>query len=197
MEEERMKQLIPLSGEVSGSADDDNKMTEHQNMIANKLLNGPRGKIEGPFNTWLRCPELCDRLQKVGEYVRFNSSLPRRLSELAIILTARHWTAQYEWHVHSELARQAGITNDIIDAIARGDVPEFLNDDEKTVWIFCSELNATKSLSDETYRLIINTFGEEGLVELIGTVGYYGIVSMTLNIARVPLPSPDIPLLPS
>jgi 4-carboxymuconolactone decarboxylase len=159
-------------------------------MIAN-LMAGPRGArtgLAGPFNTLLRSPQLGDRLQKVGEYIRFHSSLPRRLSELAILITARHWTSQLEWYAHYIFALEAGLDRAVADAIAVGQRPAKLQEDETAIYEFCTELLAKKQVSDASFAAVKALFGEAGVVDLIGTVGYYHIVSMVLNVDRYPMP---------
>jgi len=127
-------------------------------------------------------------LQKVGAYVRFQSSLPAPLSELAILVTARNWGAQYEWWAHRRLAEKAGLAPAIADAMAEGRRPAAMDADEAAVYDFCRELHETKNVSDAAWNAALERFGERGVIDLIGTCGYYGTVSMVLNAARVPLP---------
>jgi len=169
------------------------EMTSVQKQVAAEISAGPRGGLRGPFNAWLRCPELCDRLQKVGEYVRFNSSIPRKLNELAILLVARAWTAQFEWYAHHKLAMQAGLAPEIAEAIAAGRRPAALDQDEAIVYDFCTGLLEQKAVSDAAYAAAVERFGEQGVIELIGACGYYTAVSMTLNVARVPVPDASVP----
>lgn len=166
----------------------DSEMTEAQRRVRDGIASGPRGGVRGPFDALLRSPELADRLQKVGAYVRFESSLPAPLSELAILVTARHWGAQYEWWAHRRLAEKAGLAPAIADAIAEGRRPGALQADEAAVYDFCRELHETKNVSDAAWNAALARFGERGVIDLIGTCGYYGAVSMVLNAARVPLP---------
>ncbi len=144
--------------------------------------------MRGPFDALLRSPELADRMQKLGAYVRFESSLPARLNELAILVTARHWGAQYEWWAHRKLAERAGLAPAIADDIAEGRRPGALGPDEAAVVDFCRELNETKHVSDAAWRAALERLGERGVVDLIGTCGYYTVVSMVLNATRHPLP---------
>jgi 4-carboxymuconolactone decarboxylase len=120
--------------------------------------------------------------------MRFHSSLPRKLNELAIIITARHWTSHYEWYVHRQAAEDAGLSRAVTDAIAAGRRPANLQPDEDTVYTFCTELLTTKEVSDRTFQRAKDAFGERGVVDLIGVSGYYGLVSMLLNTDRYPLP---------
>ena len=170
------------------------EMTDAQRKAYEAIISGPRGGARGPFNALLRSPDLADRVQRVGEYVRFNSSLPARLNELAIIIVARYWTAQYEWYAHRELALKAGLDPQIADAIAQDKRPAKMQDDEAAVYDFCKELNETKSVSDTTYDVALKKFGERGVIDLIGASGYYTMVSMILNVDRHPLPEGVAPL---
>jgi 4-carboxymuconolactone decarboxylase len=166
----------------------DADMDEAQRKVYRGIASGPRGGVRGPFNALLRSPELADRVQKVGEYIRFQSSLPARLNELAILVTARHWSAQFEWYAHHQLAMKAGLDPAIAAAIALGKRPAGMQDDEAAVFDFCTELNQTKSVGDATYMAALELFGERGIVDLIGASGYYTLVSMVLNVERHPLP---------
>src|ERR1700719_4619131 len=113
------------------------KMTPAQRSIADAIMSGPRKALAGPFNAWLRSPALADRLQKVGEYVRFHSSIPHRLNELAILVTARAWSAEFEWWAHYQIALKAGLDAKIADAIAAGSHPDDMSEDERVVYDFC------------------------------------------------------------
>ncbi len=164
------------------------RMTPRQREVAEAIAGGPRGGLRGPFQAWLRSPEVADRFQRVGEYVRFNSSIPPALNELAILVTAREWTAQFEWHAHHALAMKAGLPPAVAEAIARGERPEGMDADQRAVHDFASELHRERSVSDATYAAVVERFGERGLVDLVAACGYYVAVAMTLNVARVPLP---------
>jgi 4-carboxymuconolactone decarboxylase len=164
------------------------EMTPEQKALADAILAGPRASLNGPFNVMLRSPELGDRLQKVGEYVRFKTSIPPRLNELAILVTARAWTAQYEWYAHQALALKAGLPPAVIDDIAAGKRPSKLESDEAVVYDFTRELIDTKQVSDATFNAAKEKLGERGVVDLIGLIGYYHTVSMLLNVDRYPLP---------
>ena len=172
------------------------EMTEAQRKAYEGIISGPRGGARGPFNALLRSPDLADRVQRVGEYVRFKSSLPARLNELAIIIVARYWTAQYEWYAHRRLALEAGLDPKIADAIAERKRPAAMKEDEAAVYDFCTELHEKKSVSDPTYATAVRLFGEQGVVDLIGASGYYTLVSMVLNVDRHPLPEGVAPLKP-
>ena len=176
MSEQRFRKLSP------------EELTADQKKVYESIAGGPRGGVRGPFNALLRSPELADRTQKLGEYLRFNSSLPAPLNELAILITARYWSAQYEWHAHSQLAAKAGVEAATIAAIAQGKRPLGMKDDEIRVYDFCKELHEEKSVSDATYKAVLDRFGERGVVDLVGVAGYYTLVSMVLNVDRAPLP---------
>jgi len=164
-------------------------MTDAQRKVYKEIASGPRGGVRGPFNALLRSPELADRAQKIGEYLRFNNSLPERLKEFAILITARHWTAQYEWHAHHALALKAGLNPQLAADLAQGKRPAGMKDDETAVYDFCKELHESKAVSDSAYKAVDDKFGERGVVDLIGVSGYYALVSMVLNVDRHPLPA--------
>ena len=165
------------------------KMTPQQRAVADAIMSGPRQRMSGPFNAWLRSPELADRLQKVGEYVRFKTSLDKRLNEMAIIMTAQYWGSQYEWFAHAPLAIKAGLDPDIVAAIGAGNKPDKMKDDEAIVWEFTTQLRRDHSVDDAIYAKAVEKFGEHGVMDLIAVNGYYDVVSMTLNVARVMPPA--------
>ena len=171
-------------------------MTPEQKKVADAIQSGPRGAgLRGPFNALLRSPELCDLVQRVGAFVRFGSSIPAPLNELAIIMAGRKWTAQYEFYAHRRLAIEAGLKPAIADAVAANRRPEGMADDEAAVYDFAAELLGTGQVSDANFQRVKDRFGERGVVDLVGAIGYYSLVSMTLNVARVPLPAGVEPLL--
>jgi len=163
------------------------EMTPAQKTMIEHLLAGPRAGANGPFNVLLRSPEIGDLGQQFGASTRFKSSLPQKLYELAILVTARHWTSQYEWQAHHRSALQAGLSPTIADAIAQGKRPAVMQKDEETVYNFSSELLNTKQVSDATFNAAKTAFGERGVVDLIGVMGWYGTVSMLLNTDRYPV----------
>jgi 4-carboxymuconolactone decarboxylase len=171
-------------------------MNAEQRRVAEAIAAGPRGGLRGPFQAWLRSPELADRLQKVGEYLRFSSHVPRRLNELAILITARAWDAQFEWWAHRRLALEAGLALAIADDIAAGRRPNAMSDDETIVYDFCTELRAGRRVSDATFARAVDLLGEAGVIDLVGVSGYYDVVSMTLNLAEVQVPGGEPPLKP-
>lgn len=172
------------------------EMTDAQRKAYESIVSGPRGGARGPFNALLRSPELADRVQRVGEYIRFNSSLPARLNELAILVVARYWSAQYEWYAHRLLALAAGLDSQLIDSLALGKRPAKMRVDESAVYDFCRELHETKAVADSTYAAALAQCGEQGVIDLLGVSGYYTLVSMVLNIDRHPLPDGVEPLPP-
>jgi 4-carboxymuconolactone decarboxylase len=164
-------------------------MSPPQKTMTMNLLTGPRQGMGGPFNVLLRSPEMGDLAQKLGEYARFRPDVPAKLRELAIIVTARHWTAHYEWYAHRRAAAQAGLKEEIIKAIADRKRPTGMQPDEEAVYNFASELLETRNVSDATFKSVVDKFGEKGVVDIIGVMGYYQMVSMLLNVDRYPLPA--------
>ena len=163
-------------------------MTPEQKRVAHAVASGPRAGLRGPFHALLRSPELADRVRRLGDFVRFESAFPAPLRELAILLVARFWSAHYEWNAHRKHAVAAGLDPAIPAAIETGRRPATLSPDEALVYDLVSELLTDKDISDATYEAAKARFGERAIVELIGTAGYYGIVSLVLNAARVPVP---------
>jgi 4-carboxymuconolactone decarboxylase len=179
---------LALSGERMPEIPLD-KMSAAQRAIADAIMSGPRQRMSGPFNAWLRSPELADRLQRVGEYVRFNTSLDKRVNEMAILMTAQAWGSQYEWYAHAPLALKAGLDPAIIAAIGAGRKPDNMKDDEAIVWEFTTQLRRDHGVDDAIYAKALEKFGERGIIDLIGVNGYYDVVSMTLNVAHVKPPA--------
>ena len=181
------------------------QLTPEQTRVLQSLIAGPRGKdgtgldsvtrflTRGPFNAWLRSPELGELLQKVGAHIRFRSSLPPRLNELAILVTARHWTSQFEWYAHRLLALKAGLGEKLIDELARNRRPKKMRADEAAVYEFCTQLHRRKNVTDAAYRRVVALFGEQGAMDMIAASGYYTVVSMTLNVAQVAVPPGEKP----
>jgi 4-carboxymuconolactone decarboxylase len=185
------------------------EMTPEQKGLVEAIRSGPRASVQGsaanagggtvgsPFNVFLRSPELGDSLQKIGSYIRFKSSLGMRVNEMAILMVARHWSAQYEWHAHHRLALQAGLDPKIAEDIAQGRRPSGMKPDEEAVYDFCHELLETKQVSDASYKAVVDRFGERGAMDLIGVAGYYTLVAMVLNVDRTPIPGDGKPPLPA
>ena len=169
-------------------------LTEEQRAVVESIQSGPRGAgLRGPFNALLRSPALCDLVQKVGAYVRFSSSIPAPLNELAICMAGRKWGAQYEFYAHRRLGIEAGLNPAILDAIAEGHTPSDMSPDELMVYGFATDLLSTGQVSDAKYAPVLERFGERGVMDLVGAIGYYSLVSMVLNVAQVPLPEGETP----
>jgi 4-carboxymuconolactone decarboxylase len=163
-------------------------MTPPQKKMFENLISGERRGAAGPFNVLLRSPEMGDLAQQFGASMRFHSSMPPKLNELAIIITARHWTSHYEWYAHRRAAANQGLNPAIIESIAAGKRPTGMAADEEVVYNFCTEILTNKQVSDATFQATKEKFGERGVVDLIGVTGYYQLVSMLLNVDRYPLP---------
>ncbi len=164
------------------------EMTDAQKTTVTHILDGPRSALGGPFNVLLRSPEMGDMAQELGAYARFNSSLPGKLREMAIIMTARFWMSHFEWYAHKNAALGEGLDPAIVEAIATGQRPPAMDADETVIYDFVNELLNDKRVSDEAFSAAIDALGESGVVDVIGTVGYYGLVSLVLNADQYPLP---------
>ncbi|MDA0304845.1 MAG: carboxymuconolactone decarboxylase family protein [Proteobacteria bacterium] len=174
-----MKRLSPL---------DPDALTKAQKEVHDKIIAGPRGGVRGPFVPMLLSPGVCDYVQGLGAYLRFDAVLPGKLRELAILTTARFWKAEYEWNAHVPFATKEGLDPAITDAIAEERTPDFSDADEKAVYTFISELHGNHRVSDAAFSAIRNTFGEEATLELTALAGYYTIISMVLNTFQVEPP---------
>ncbi len=184
------------------------QMNAEQKKLYETIVNGPRAQNYGgqaaqhvlkggPFNAWLRSPEVGMRIQAVGEQVRFKTSIPKKLNELAILITAREWTSQYEWYAHHALAMKAGLDPKIAEDVANGKRPEAMKEDEAAVYDFCIQLHRAKKVDDTNFKRVKALFGEQGVIDLVSVSGYYSLVSMTLNAAEVPVPDgKPLPLKP-
>jgi 4-carboxymuconolactone decarboxylase len=164
----------------------DDQMDAAQKAAAAALIAGPRKAVKGPFIPLLRSPELMARLQKVGEYLRFNSAVPTRLGEFATLIVARQWTQHFEWFVHAPLALQTGAQHETIDALREGARPAAMSAEEALIYDFVAELTGNRGVCDETYRKAVTALGERGVIDLVGIVGYFTWLSMVLNVARTP-----------
>jgi 4-carboxymuconolactone decarboxylase len=164
------------------------QLTPEQQTMVDDLLSGTRTSLEGPFNVLLRSPEMGNLSQKLGEYLRFRTAVPKRLNEMAILMTARWWSSQYEWYLHKTLALSAGLNAAVIDAIQAGRRPAQMQPDEAVIYDFCTELRDRRRVSDGTFQTALGLLGERGVVDLVATMGYYDLVSMALNVDRYPLP---------
>ncbi len=179
-------------------------LTPEQRKLYDSIRSGPRariansgasnpGPVGGPFNVWLRSPGIGNWVSNLGEEIRFRSSLPSKLNELAIMVTARYWTSQYEWLAHCRLALEAGLDPGIAKDIAENRRPAQMDVDEAIVYDFSRELHENHGVADATYKRALERFGERGVFDLIAVNGYYSLVSMCLNVDRTPLPA-GVPL---
>lgn len=169
------------------------QMSPEQQRVHDEIAAGPRGQVVGPLKVWLHSPELADRTQKLGAYVRFHSTLPPELSELAILVTAQAWRADFEWYSHVGPARAAGISDAVIEAIRTGADPALEEARSRAVYALARELHETRSLSEETHAHAEAALGRQQLVDLVGLLGYYTLVAMTLNAFDVPTPDGSRP----
>ncbi len=171
------------------------QMTEAQRRAAEELAAGPRGGVRGPFIPLLRSPELMRRLQRVGEYLRYESVIEPRLNEFLVLAVSRRWTQQFEWSVHYPLALNTGLRPETAAALAEGRRPGGMAEDEEIAYDFAEELMRTQGVSDATYRRAVSKFGEQGVVDIVGILGYFTAVSMVLNVAHTPAPESTASLL--
>ena len=181
MSEERLPALKP------------EQMSEAQRKAAAEFAEGRGYAVRGPFGAMIRSPEVMLRAKAMGDFIRFKSSIPPKLNELAILVTARHWGQSYEWHAHAPLAIKAGLDPEIAKAISEGRRPAKLDADEALIIDFSTELHQNKSVSDATYARALARFGEHGVVELTAVNGYYAFIAMQLNVARTKLPDGATP----
>ena len=163
-------------------------MNTEQRRIADEIAAGPRGKLQGPLKVWLHSPALADKAQKLGQFCRYETSLPMHLSELAILVTGRFWSAEFEWYAHKKIGLNAGLDPDLVEAIRQRKIPTFKGKAERIVYEFASQLHRDHRVGDATYAEATAEFGEAGVVDLVGVLGYYTLISMTLNTFHVPLP---------
>lgn len=168
-----------------------------QLVMVESVMSGKRGAMQGPYNVLLRSPELGNLAQQFGAHTRFNSSLPLALNELAILLVARFWSCQFVWWAHRRIAFEAGLPQDLMEAIATGAAPQGQPADISAVYEFCNELLHTRQVGDASYAAAVELFGENGVVDLMATMSYYTLVSMSLNVDRYPLPEGAEPELQS
>ena len=180
---------LPLPGVESLTAD--------QRRVYDAIESGPRGTVPALFMAFLHNAELADRVQALGALLRYDTSLEPRLSELAILAVARHWSCQYEWHWHAAEATKAGLPDAVIEAIKHRRPPPLTAEDEVTVYDYSCELQANRAVSDETYDKALALLGPAGVVELTALNGYYAMIAMTLNEHRIPLPGGAAPQLPA
>lgn len=164
------------------------QLTPEQQAVADAIRSGPRGGLRGPFEAWLRSPGLAQPAQQTGAYCRFGTELTGDARELAILLTGKHWKAQFEFWAHARIARDEGLPEAVIEAIRTGKTPTLDRPDLQLIYDVVTEYFATHRLSQATYGRALGLLGERGLVDLVGIVGYYGLVSITLNVFEVAVP---------
>ncbi len=167
---------------------DPSQMSSEQKAMYDAIMAGPRHSIEGPFNMWLRSPVLGDRLQRVGEYLRFSTTIPHNLNEFAILITAVEWKSGFEWYAHYPLAIKAGLEPAVAKDLQEGRRPAEMTADETLVYDFVTQLQRQKQVGNAVYAAAVKRFGEQGVTDLVGLIGYYNLVSMTLNVAQVQPP---------
>ena len=175
------------------------QLTAEQKEWADKITAPPRNAKFGnpPYNTYLRNPALATRATAMSDYLRWNTSLPARLSEFTILIGARHWSQQYEWHQHYPLALKAGLNKNILDDMIEGRRPSKMMEDETIVYDLATQLYRDKSVSDEVFNAAVAKFSERGVLDIVGILGYYDFVAMTLIMSKVEPPMDDIPRLKS
>ena len=180
---------LPGAGRIPMA--DSGQMSEAQQCVYDKIVSGKRGRIVGPLRAALHSPELADRWQMLGEFLRYGTQLPAQLSELAIIVTGRFWNCQLEWLIHAEVARKEGLDAEIIESIRTAQSPAFSAPLDAAVYEYTRELLEFGQVSDSTYRALLTLTDEVSVVELTGVIGYYSMVAMTLNAHQVPLPEDE------
>ena len=169
-------------------------LSEEQKKIHDTIVSGPRGHVVGPLRIWLNNPGLARSAQTVGEYARYGTSLSKGLSELAIITTGRVWSSAFEWEHHAPLAIEGGIDPENVNIISMGQRPNFTKAEEEAVFDFAAEANILKNVSDNTYNNLVNILNETAAIDIVGICGYYSLISMTLNVFKVPSDTDKWPL---
>jgi 4-carboxymuconolactone decarboxylase len=170
------------------------KWTDAQAKAAEEFARMRGQDVFGPFALMLRSPEVMLRAAAMGDYMRYKTALPPALNEFIILMTARHWSQQFEWHVHQPAALKGGLSPVVIAAIRDGRRPAFTNGDEEAVYDYCVELHRSKKVSEENYQRTLDLIGVLGVVELTALIGYYTMVAMTLNAHEIPLPDGATPV---
>jgi 4-carboxymuconolactone decarboxylase len=171
-------------------------MTAEQRAVHDRIVSGPRGRVQGPLRAALYNPELADKWQALGALLRYRTGLSPRHSEIAILVTGRHCRSPFEWYAHRLEAEKAGIEPHVIESLLAQQEPTGLSPDDHAIYRYALELNRSKSVSDDTYRDVLARFGERIVVELTALVGYYTMVAMTLNCHEIPLPEGVAPAFP-
>jgi len=170
------------------------QLSEEQCRIYEEIAAPRAGVVRGPFAVWLRTPKIADAANRLGNSVRVEGTIDRRLLELAVLVVARHWNAQYEWFVHEKEGLEAGLTRDVIDAVSRNRVPVFLRSDEKVVYDVVTELHQTRAIGPVNYKRAVAVLGLEPFIELITAIGFYTTAAMMINAFDVPVPEGARPL---
>ncbi|WP_295477537.1 carboxymuconolactone decarboxylase family protein [uncultured Pseudomonas sp.] len=160
-------------------------MTDDQQRVLAEILKGPRGNLDGPFLAWIHSPSLADHAQRLGAFCRYGTGLELRLSELAILTTAAWWRSQAEWQIHEPIAKGAGLSDAVLEALRQQKTPTFEQQDEQCVYDIGKALYETRRVPADLYQQGVTLFGEQGMVELVGVYGYYTLVAMTLNVFEV------------
>jgi len=193
--------LLAVGASMSANAQDrmppipPEKLTDAQKKAVEEFRAARNANVTGPFVPLLRSPEVMNRARAMGDYLRFKSVLPPRLSEFAILIAARQWTQQYEWDAHYRLALEAGLNPQAAAAVAEGRRPDRMADDEAAIYDLCIELHREHAVSDRTYQRAVAAFGEQGVIDAVGIQGYYSLLAMVMNTARTPLPAGRTPAL--
>jgi 4-carboxymuconolactone decarboxylase len=170
------------------------EMSARQKQLAADIGSARGGVVRGPFAIWLRNAELADKANQLGNLLREGTSVPRRLSELAILVTARHWTAQYEWFAHENQAIEQGVAKETVEAIRARKTPFLPKADERIVYALCTELYEKKKVSDETYAEAVKIFGQQTVIELMTIASFYAMIAMFLVTFEAPVPGGKLPL---
>jgi 4-carboxymuconolactone decarboxylase len=165
------------------------EMTPEQRDVHAEVVSGVRGRMVGPLRAVIHSPDLARRWSRLGEFLRFSTCLPKKLNELAIIVTARRWNSQLEFLIHADAGRTAGLDHRCVEAIRLGEVPTFSDQAEAEVYEFARTLQQTGDVTGDLHAAITARWGARGVVELTGVIGYYTMVSMTLNVHEIPIPS--------
>lgn len=185
---------VPLAAQDRLPSIATDQLTEAQRKSIDDYQAARHAEVSGPFIPLLRSPEVMSRTRAMGDYLRYNSALPPKLSEFVILMAARQWSQAYEWSVHAPIALQAGVDPDAVKAIGEGRRPERLGADEQVLYDFSQELFAHQSVSDATYGKMTARFGEKGVIDTVGIMGYYSLLAMVMNVSRTP-PQPGGPVI--
>ncbi|NDH49718.1 MAG: carboxymuconolactone decarboxylase family protein [Proteobacteria bacterium] len=162
------------------------QLNDEQLNVARDICSGKRGELPAPMQAWLETPLFAAYASRLGEHLRYTEEMPRHLSELAILCVANFWGSQYELNIHEQCAREAGIKDQTIQALRQGLEPEFVDMSQRAIYFFCQEVLFTKKVSEENYQKTILAVGSRGMNHLIGILGYYTLISITLNVYQIP-----------